>query len=408
MSDLTITPKTTVHTLLKEYPFLLDFLAATAPSSTSSRTRCCAAPSDAWRRSTRRRAGQRAAEPADGRLAGEIARARRAAAGDRRHPGGDIDPARLARRARHHRGPARRPAHGRAQAALRGAHRRRRGHRDRRHGAAAHRGGHARGRGEAALRRARAGVRRRPGGARGGSAPPGHPLDTFQRENQALLQVTASLRKVAEAIGEPPAPDAWGRLKSALAGTVDRVAEVNAHYLRKENQLFPYLEAARRRGAQQGDVGDPRRRARPLKQAATTSPRTTRRCGEHLPGTRQDGRRHGEQRREDPPPHGPRHPERRGVGGDPRRRRRDRLRLHQPGCRRGRRWRRRRPRPAPQALRPGRPRPPASSPSPPAASRSSSSTSCSPPCPSTSSSSTSTTACSTTARASASSRAAPA
>ena len=74
------------------------------------------------------------------------------------------------------------------------------------------------------------------------SVPAGHPVDTFQRENQALLQVTASLRKVAEAIGEPPAPDAWGRLKTALAGTVDRVAEVNLHYLRKENQLFPYLE----------------------------------------------------------------------------------------------------------------------------------------------------------------------
>jgi DUF438 domain-containing protein len=74
------------------------------------------------------------------------------------------------------------------------------------------------------------------------SAPAGHPIDTFQRENQALLQVTASLCKVAEAIGEPPAPDAWGRLKTALARTVDRLAEVNVHYLRKENQLFPYLE----------------------------------------------------------------------------------------------------------------------------------------------------------------------
>ena len=74
------------------------------------------------------------------------------------------------------------------------------------------------------------------------SAPPGHPLDTFQRENQALLQVTASLRKVAEAIGEPPAPDAWGRLKDALSSTVERLAEIDRHYLRKENQLFPYLE----------------------------------------------------------------------------------------------------------------------------------------------------------------------
>jgi DUF438 domain-containing protein len=74
------------------------------------------------------------------------------------------------------------------------------------------------------------------------TAPPGHPLDTFQRENQALLQVTASLRKVAEAIGEPPDGAAWARLKGALADTVERLADVDKHYLRKENQLFPFLE----------------------------------------------------------------------------------------------------------------------------------------------------------------------
>ena len=74
------------------------------------------------------------------------------------------------------------------------------------------------------------------------TAPAGHPMDTFQRENQALLQVTASLRKVAEAIGEPPDGAAWGRLKGALGGTVERLAEVDKHYLRKENQLFPFLE----------------------------------------------------------------------------------------------------------------------------------------------------------------------
>ena len=74
------------------------------------------------------------------------------------------------------------------------------------------------------------------------SVPAGHPLDTFQRENQALLQVTASLRKVAEAVGEPPEGAAWARLKGALADTVERLAEVDKHYLRKENQLFPFLE----------------------------------------------------------------------------------------------------------------------------------------------------------------------
>jgi uncharacterized protein len=72
--------------------------------------------------------------------------------------------------------------------------------------------------------------------------PPGHPIDTLQRENQALLQVTASLRKVAEAVGEPPDGAVWARLKDALAGTVERLAEVDRHYLRKENQVFPFLE----------------------------------------------------------------------------------------------------------------------------------------------------------------------
>jgi hypothetical protein len=70
----------------------------------------------------------------------------------------------------------------------------------------------------------------------------GHPIDTFQRENQALLQVTASLRKVAERIGEPPVREEWERLKPALAGILDRLLELDKHYLRKENQLFPFLE----------------------------------------------------------------------------------------------------------------------------------------------------------------------
>ena len=44
------------------------------------------------------------------------------------------------------------------------------------------------------------------------SAPAGHPLDTFQRENQALLQITKSIRAVAERIGTPPGADEWRRL----------------------------------------------------------------------------------------------------------------------------------------------------------------------------------------------------
>jgi uncharacterized protein len=73
-------------------------------------------------------------------------------------------------------------------------------------------------------------------------APVGHPVDTFQRENLALVQVIQSIRKVAEAIGTPPVASEWQRLKPALGGALDRLLEVERHYLRKENQLFPYLE----------------------------------------------------------------------------------------------------------------------------------------------------------------------
>ena len=106
--------------------------------------------------------------------------------------------------------------------------------------------------------------------------PAGHPLDTFQRENQALLQVTASLRKVAEAIGEPPDGAAWAHLKSALGNTLERLAEVDKHYLRKENQLFPFLEEHGVEGPSKAmwaihdDIRDL------IKQARRRSPATTR------------------------------------------------------------------------------------------------------------------------------------
>lgn len=74
------------------------------------------------------------------------------------------------------------------------------------------------------------------------AAPQGHPIDTFQRENQALLQITQSIRKVAERIGTPPGAAEWQRLKPALAASVDRLLTIDRHYLRKENQLFPFLE----------------------------------------------------------------------------------------------------------------------------------------------------------------------
>lgn len=73
-------------------------------------------------------------------------------------------------------------------------------------------------------------------------SPDGHPVDTFQRENRALLQVAQSVRTVVERVGTPPDDAEWRRLRPALTSSFERLLEVDRHYLRKENQLFPYLE----------------------------------------------------------------------------------------------------------------------------------------------------------------------
>ena len=65
-------------------------------------------------------------------------------------------------------------------------------------------------------------------------APPGHPVHTFQRENAAIGEVLARIRRLlSESETNAPGP---------LAIEFARLAEIEKHYLRKENQLFPFME----------------------------------------------------------------------------------------------------------------------------------------------------------------------
>ena len=161
------------------------------------------------------------------------------------------------------------------------------------------------------------------------SVPAGHPLDTFQRENQALLQVTASLRKVAEAIGEPPDGAAWARLKGALSRHRGAARRRRQALPAQGEPALPLPRGPRRGGPEQGHVVHPRRHPRAHQAGAGDHRRGRRGSGrEHLPRAGQDGRRHGDQGGAGAPPHGLRHAQRRGVGEDPRRRGRHRLRVH--------------------------------------------------------------------------------
>ena len=237
-------------------------------------------------------------------------------------------------------------------------------------------------------------------------------MDTFQRENQALLQVTASLRKVAEAIGEPPDGAAWGRLKGALGDTVERLAEVDKHYLRKENQLFPFLEEHGVEGpskvmwAIHDDIRALIKQARQTIAAddaglaVSTCLALAKMVDDMV--TKEEKVLHPMAM--DTLSDAEWAQIRAGEGDIGYAFITDVPAWPAAGRSRRRRGRRRRRRPA----RPERLRPPASSPSTPAASASTSSTSCSASSPSTSSTWTSTTGCASTARGTASSRAAPA
>jgi DUF438 domain-containing protein len=76
------------------------------------------------------------------------------------------------------------------------------------------------------------------------SPPPGHPVDTFQRENEALTAQVAALRAALEALA--PAGDDGAAVDAArllecrklYAGLMD----VEKHYQRKEHLLFTCLE----------------------------------------------------------------------------------------------------------------------------------------------------------------------
>ena len=72
--------------------------------------------------------------------------------------------------------------------------------------------------------------------------PPGHPADTFRRENEALSSAIAEQRLAAADLlavqdGNDPTPILL-RTRQAF----NYVMDVDKHYKRKEQVLFPYLE----------------------------------------------------------------------------------------------------------------------------------------------------------------------
>jgi uncharacterized protein len=74
------------------------------------------------------------------------------------------------------------------------------------------------------------------------AAPPGHPVDTFRRENLALGAELVPLRALAGELDDLPEAAAPGEVLVRFRARLNALMDVEKHYLRKEHLLFPFLE----------------------------------------------------------------------------------------------------------------------------------------------------------------------
>jgi hypothetical protein len=72
--------------------------------------------------------------------------------------------------------------------------------------------------------------------------PLGHPIHTFMKENRVSEKIMSETSMLLGRIGYPPKPSAFSENSPALGSLIDRLLEIDTHYTRKENQLFPMLE----------------------------------------------------------------------------------------------------------------------------------------------------------------------
>jgi DUF438 domain-containing protein len=73
--------------------------------------------------------------------------------------------------------------------------------------------------------------------------PLGHPIHTYMKENRASEKIMSDTSLLLGVLGQPPTAEAFAEHRQALGELIDRLSEINTHYIRKENQLFPMLEA---------------------------------------------------------------------------------------------------------------------------------------------------------------------
>ena len=73
-------------------------------------------------------------------------------------------------------------------------------------------------------------------------APPGHPVHTMMAENTEFSGVIRELDTLVQKLADSSNQEKFRGLKPGFDTVLSKMAELNKHYIRKENQLFPFLE----------------------------------------------------------------------------------------------------------------------------------------------------------------------
>ena len=72
---------------------------------------------------------------------------------------------------------------------------------------------------------------------------PGHPLQTLAAENKAVAGIIGQTRETLDRLRGAKGPDRLAAVRAQLGELVEELGQIERHYLKKENQLFPRLEA---------------------------------------------------------------------------------------------------------------------------------------------------------------------
>ncbi|MCP4399985.1 MAG: DUF438 domain-containing protein [bacterium] len=72
--------------------------------------------------------------------------------------------------------------------------------------------------------------------------PAGHPVHSFMEENRIFTETVADLDLLIQQLQIAGSPEKFDELEHALQDALETLSRLEIHYQRKENQLFPYLE----------------------------------------------------------------------------------------------------------------------------------------------------------------------